>query len=157
MNDGQFGGLLTLSTVFSGFPVTFTAELSISSCDLAPGTVTIFPIGLNENLTISVEAACDCGCGPLTPGQLSAECGGHGQLTSCGGCECEAGHYGARCGCSGLSSDQSLELCRDTAGAVCGGRGECVCGECECEETNLGTISGTFCQCSDWTCPQVDT
>ena len=69
MNDeGQFGlgGLLTFRTIFSGFPVTFTAELSISSCDLAPGTVTIFPIGLNENLTISVEAACDCGCGPLT-------------------------------------------------------------------------------------------
>ena len=48
-----------------GTPVTFTAELNIAKCldsDEGPKTVSIFPIGLNENLTISVESACDCEC-----------------------------------------------------------------------------------------------
>ena len=47
-----------------GTPVTFTAELNIAKCldNEEPHTVSIFPIGLNENLTISVESACDCDC-----------------------------------------------------------------------------------------------
>ena len=50
-----------------GTPVTFTAELSIAKCldTSVPQTVSIFPIGLNENLTISVESACDCDCESL--------------------------------------------------------------------------------------------
>ena len=47
------------------------------------------------------------------------------------------------------------DLCRDQGGLVCEGRGECVCGECQCEASDKGTISGKFCQCLDWTCPQV--
>ena len=44
-----------------GTPVTFTTELNIAKCldNEEPHTVSIFPIGLNENLTISVESACD--------------------------------------------------------------------------------------------------
>ena len=40
---------------------------------------------------------------------------------------------------------------------MCGGRGDCVCGECQCQASDKGTISGAFCQCLDWTCPQVPT
>ena len=57
--------------------MSFTAELSIASCDLSPQTVTIFPIGLNENLTLTVEPACDCECGPSEVGP-SPQCGYHG-------------------------------------------------------------------------------
>ena len=60
-----------------GNPVSFTAELSLDRCDLSPQTVTIFPIGLNENLTLTVEPACDCDCSPSDTGP-SPQCGYHG-------------------------------------------------------------------------------
>ena len=50
------------TNVALGQPVTFTAEVSVSQCDETQEKVSIFPLGLNENLTISVQSDCDCGC-----------------------------------------------------------------------------------------------
>ena len=33
------------------------------------------------------------------------------------------------------------DLCRDQGGEVCGGRGDCVCGECQCQ---AGIVTGSL-------------
>ena len=38
---------------------------------------------------------------------------------------------------------------------TCSGRGDCICGECECYTISLNTpreYSGEFCECNDYSC-----
>ena len=61
-----------------GQSVNFTAQISVSKCLDATETVSIFPLGLNENLTILVESDCDCNCVSL--GELSTKVQQHRKL-----------------------------------------------------------------------------
>ena len=45
-----------------GSPVSFTADINVDKCLDSPQTVTIFPQGLNENLTVTINTACHCNC-----------------------------------------------------------------------------------------------
>jgi len=138
-----------------GSPVKFSAEISVEKCLDAPQTVNIFPIGLNENLTIIVETLCECDCTPVGFGK-SPECSDHGFLTTCGVCDCDQDFSGPNCGCSGQTgAGAGEENCIDD-GRVCGGQGDCVCGECQCDSSDMGLISGPYCECMDWTCPKFD-
>jgi len=140
-----------------GTPVQFTAEVNISKCLDTPQTITIFPVGLNENLTITIESACECACS--MPGSAdyvedAAECSHAGALV-CGQCQCDQDHYGAVCECGGDDDQLPEDECVGGDGGVCSGRGECVCGQCHCYEDTRGSVYGKTCQCDDWTCPQV--
>jgi len=66
----------------------------------------------------------------------------------CGQCVCKPGWKGSNCACR----DTTDTCIPPGGGEVCSGKGECVCGECQCIEENGGRYSGQFCQeCS--TCP----
>ena len=52
-------------TVSLGQSVNFTAKISVGRCLDKAEIVSIFPLGLNENLTIVVESDCDCNCKSL--------------------------------------------------------------------------------------------
>ena len=66
-------------------------------------------------------------------------------------------YLGPNCGCSGQTgAGGGEENCIDD-GRVCGGQGDCVCGECQCDSSDMGLISGPYCECMDWTCPKVRT
>ena len=146
------------SNVDLGTPVTFSVSITTDHC---PGEkeepLTIFPLGLAENLTILVESGCECACGREEGEERSEVCNQQGTLLGCGECECEEGWYGRRCQCRGDEDQELARLsCQDEAGLVCSGRGECVCGVCVCQEDSRGHVSGSLCQCDDWTCPRVE-
>merc|ERR1719357_230133 len=136
-----------------GTPVTFTAEVNVSSCFGTPQTLSIFPVGISgETFNLTLTSACDCDCGK--PELNSPQCSGAGSLT-CGVCECEDLHYGERCQCSGEGRAQdevAFQLPGD-GGPVCSGRGTCTCGLCRCQNSKKGRIYGSYCECDDFSCP----
>ena len=146
------------SNVDLGTPVTFSVSVTADHCpSMDEEPVTIFPLGLAENLTILVESGCECACSAEDGQERSELCNQRGTLMGCGECQCEEGWYGRRCQCRGDSDPEMARLtCQDEAGLVCSGRGECVCGVCVCQEDPRGLISGSLCQCDDWTCPRVE-
>ena len=69
-------------------------------------------------------------------------------------------YYGDMCECAGnLSSSDPLAGCRVPphigwgVTSVCSGRGQCVCGACECDsDRDMGEIYGEWCQCDNLQC-----
>ena len=48
---------------------------------------------------------------------------------------------------------------RKNSTLICSGRGECVCGNCECKPRRGNSeekYSGKWCQCDDYSCPFHD-
>lgn len=148
-----------------GDVVTFTVKIEILECPKDPRdwkqVIQIYPVGINESLVIDLEMLCDCPCehpGHIAYKEAADECNYAGTL-KCGVCECDTLHFGRHCECNAnnLSSDRdSSQGCRpdNTTEIDCSGRGNCVCGQCECESrTNLDEIiSGTFCECDNFSC-----
>ncbi|XP_006623005.1 integrin beta-PS [Apis dorsata] len=148
-----------------GTKVEFTAEIEVTSCPENRSEwkqkFDIYPVGINETLTVNLEMLCDCECereGTMFEPK-SPECNGVGTL-KCGICECYDGFFGKRCECSphqemtGL--DKHFQSCRpdNTSLIDCSGRGTCACGQCECEERENPEeiISGHFCECDNFSC-----
>uniref|UniRef100_A0A3B5QEX9 Integrin beta n=1 Tax=Xiphophorus maculatus TaxID=8083 RepID=A0A3B5QEX9_XIPMA len=61
-------------------------------------------------------------------------CNGTFYRGSCvmGRCACSEGWEGAACECS-----KSNDTCLDNKGNICGGRGKCVCGSCQCPNSGI--------------------
>lgn len=68
----------------------------------------------------------------------------------CGVCQCTKDWTGQACEC--LKSDAT---CRDPkSGKICAGNGECICGQCRCNQTEERQYTGQFCEeCP--TCPTL--
>ena len=85
-----------------GDVVSFEAEIVLVSCPLNPAdwkhTFQIYPVGINESLTVDVEMLCDCNCADDEPGN-SIVCHNHGHY-KCGICECDKDYFGRSCECS---------------------------------------------------------
>ncbi|XP_045025979.1 integrin beta-PS isoform X1 [Daphnia magna] len=66
----------------------------------------------------------------------------------CGKCVCKPGWKGSDCSCR-----DSIDTCiPPRGGEICSGKGDCVCGECQCFEEDGGRYSGKYCEeCP--TCP----
>ncbi|KAK2836289.1 hypothetical protein Q7C36_014158 [Tachysurus vachellii] len=94
------------------------------------------PVGFNESTTVRVQQACVCSCGGAGP------CHDNPETSLCG---------------PGVDQGAEMSLtdsCRDVkTGLMCSGRGTCVCGACLCDQSNLGTIYGKFCEKDDFSCP----
>ncbi|CAB1346731.1 unnamed protein product [Coregonus sp. 'balchen'] len=68
---------------------------------------------------------------------------------------CKAGFVGQKCECSiGEKDESSLRAaCRKDNGTECEGRGDCVCGICQCYALQGGsTYYGTHCECENESC-----
>lgn len=138
-----------------GTKVEFIAEIEVTSC---PDNRTewkqkfdIYPVGINETLTVNLEMLCDCECehdGSMYEPN-SPECNGVGTL-KCGVCECYDGFFGKHCECSPHQEitgfDKNFLSCRpdNTSLVDCSGRGTCACGQCECEERENSEEVSTF-------------
>lgn len=154
--DGaSYPGVRKCGELMIGDTVSFEVSAQARSCP-PPGTAhtfTIKPVGFRDTLEVTVTYNCSCGCSHL--GEVSSgKCSGNGTLT-CGVCNCDAGFLGARCECGedDDSSSSSLNTCRESEShTVCNGRGRCICGLCSCYESEFGRISGSYCQCDDFSC-----
>lgn len=89
-----------------GDVVSFQAEIVVTECPLHPKdwfqTFQIYPVGINESLTVDLEMLCSCPCeNPNDPTYEphSPKCKGHG-VYKCGICECDESHFGRNCECS---------------------------------------------------------
>ena len=129
-------------------PVTFTAEVTVSSCLAAPETITIYTVGSTESLNLTIATNCACDCGPAEA--ASPACSGRGALL-CGVCSCSPPHSGERCQCGSLAGAVGEAGCRAAGeGAACSGRGECSCGLCTCQPG----FCGKYCELDRFSCPK---
>uniref|UniRef100_A0A914VB87 Integrin beta subunit tail domain-containing protein n=1 Tax=Plectus sambesii TaxID=2011161 RepID=A0A914VB87_9BILA len=59
-----------------------------------------------------------------------------------------------------VACDQLQHQCKRTnESAICEGMGTCECGTCVCDQPEDGQqyhVSGTFCECDNWSCPAKD-
>ena len=44
------------------------------------------------------------------------------------------------------------ETCINIKGEVCSNQGDCVCGQCQCHQSEFGKIYGEYCECTDFSC-----
>ncbi len=143
-----------------GTPVDFTLEVRPKTC--SPETVWVQPVGMVDRLLVEVVPVCECPCktrdDDLTPEHercQAEECNRHGHLV-CGECRCCGDYYGPGCECAKTDSSGVIPRdpdsgCRPSNASMwappCGGRGDCVCGRCQCWKLREELIiSGDFCQ-----------
>ncbi|XP_017769953.1 PREDICTED: integrin beta-PS-like isoform X2 [Nicrophorus vespilloides] len=147
-----------------GDVITFRVEIEVTQCPKDPKdwkqTLQIYPVGLNESLTIDLEMLCSCPCEhPGHAGYIEQadECRGFGTF-KCGICECDHSHFGRYCECSASEMENIKNTlgCRvDNSSTVdCSGRGSCVCGRCECNvrSNEEEKVYGNFCECDNFSC-----
>ncbi|KAF6209301.1 hypothetical protein GE061_015046 [Apolygus lucorum] len=148
--------------------VRFLAEVEVKTCPPNKRdwiqTFQIYPVGINESLTVKLEMQCDCPCereGNANFIPNAAQCKGYGDY-KCGVCECDSSHFGRHCECDAQSTkqDESGTGCRpdNITNIDCSGRGTCACGQCQCDNrpNPEEVISGTFCECDNFSCDRVD-
>ncbi|KAJ8400908.1 hypothetical protein AAFF_G00392620 [Aldrovandia affinis] len=131
--------------------VSFTVNLTATSCLPEAKKFVIKPQGINEVLTVTVETLCDCNCGDQE--NSSSHCNHNGTL-NCGICSCDEGLLGQKCECEKNAVGDTVGAldaqCRQTnKSQLCSGQGSCECGRCMCR----GKHRGEYCECDDTSCP----
>uniref|UniRef100_A0A1W7RAE7 Integrin beta n=1 Tax=Hadrurus spadix TaxID=141984 RepID=A0A1W7RAE7_9SCOR len=143
-----------------GTTVEFDVTVELTSCPknatLWDTSLVISPVGLEEYLKIDVNMLCECDCEkPENEIVESDKCSTNGTY-ECGICSCKKNHYGRKCECLEDNAKQrdKLLFCRKTnTSALCSGRGECVCGDCDCYNgPGEERIYGDYCECDTFTC-----
>lgn len=132
--------------------ISFDVTVTALSC-LKPQTFSISPLGIKDSLTISISADCDCQCSDSSS-QAYSHCNNQGQV-QCGICKCNEGFLGQFCNCSLADKDERgrRTSCVRGDGPECEGRGDCVCGRCECYAKPSGKYyHGRYCECDDEQC-----
>lgn len=148
-----------------GQQVSFTAQIQVLKCPEDPRDWTqhiqIYPVGINESMLIQLEMLCACPC--EQPGSTGYEvhsrhCNNFGTFM-CGICDCDEHHFGNSCECSVSDMNSTINndaSCRadNTTTTDCSGRGNCVCGACECFKRSNPeeVVSGPFCECDNFSC-----
>ncbi|XP_059490612.1 integrin beta-PS-like [Neocloeon triangulifer] len=154
--DGQILSTKSCEHVEEGMEYKFYLTFNLEKCPSDPQDwkqkVKIEERGLVSGLEVNVELLCGCDC---EQEKNSLTCGGHGDL-NCGTCACHDGWYGPSCSCSERNATSIAELdagCLSADDALqgvdlCWGRGDCLCGQCECN----GAAYGRYCECDDTLC-----
>uniref|UniRef100_A0A3Q3QK69 Integrin beta n=1 Tax=Monopterus albus TaxID=43700 RepID=A0A3Q3QK69_MONAL len=135
-----------------GQEISFNVTVTADSC-MENKSFIIRPLGIKDTLTVALSTNCVCQC--QDPSNINhPHCKKKGTIT-CGICRCHEGFIGQFCQCSiGDKDERSLRAsCQRQNGTVCEGRGDCVCGRCQCYNTEGGSsYHGDFCECDDEHC-----
>ncbi|NXX54571.1 ITB4 protein, partial [Scopus umbretta] len=119
------------------------------------GVIHVKPTSLSDSLNITASIICDvCPCEQQQEFN-SPNCGFHGDFV-CGQCICHPGWRGDTCNCSPASSPNNEACIRPGDVELCSGRGECLCGKCQCySEDLMQRFDGEFCQYDALQCPRT--
>ncbi|GFS35725.1 integrin beta-PS [Nephila pilipes] len=148
-----------------GQNVTFEVDLEYAFCPQDPKewtqTFHIFPVGLHDQLTITLEMMCECECEQRGNEEVnSPKCSEGNGTFECGICNCNAQRYGKECECDASDTDPFLEVkgCfNGDESRPCSGAGKCRCGRCYCEKRpHPDEIYGTYCECTNYGCDKKD-
>ncbi|KAM9804508.1 integrin beta-2 [Neosynchiropus ocellatus] len=135
-----------------GAEISFDVTVTADKC-MPDTSFIIRPLGIRDTLTVTLSTNCNCQCND--PSEIVHPlCSSKGGV-SCGVCSCSGGFIGQFCECSvGNKDATSLRAsCRRNNGTECEGRGDCVCGRCQCHTTKNGnSYHGDFCECDDEEC-----
>ncbi|XP_008295050.1 integrin beta-2 isoform X1 [Stegastes partitus] len=135
-----------------GQNISFDVTVTADSC-MEEKSFTIRPLGIKDTLTVTLSTKCECLCKDPTD-KAHPLCSNRGSV-NCGICSCMDGYVGQTCECSlGNKDEHSLRAsCQRQNDTECEGRGDCVCGRCQCHSTNQGSrYHGKFCECDDEHC-----
>lgn len=148
-----------------GDTVTFEVQLVLEKCPENRAnwshTIQIHPLGLNEVLEIDLKMICECDCENSKKRQPnSPKCKGLGTY-QCGICSCQKGRFGRQCECNNndVEKDNNWGNCRANNSQIpCSERGDCLCGNCECDQPNIPghRIWGEHCECDNYSCDRGD-
>uniref|UniRef100_A0A8C9EMA5 Integrin beta n=1 Tax=Pavo cristatus TaxID=9049 RepID=A0A8C9EMA5_PAVCR len=116
------------------------------------GIIQVKPTSLSDSLQVQASIVCDvCPCEQVHTGCACF----HGDFI-CGQCICHAGWRGDTCDCSPASSPNNEACIRPGDVEPCSGRGECLCGKCQCyPEDLIQRFDGDFCQYDVLQCPRT--
>ncbi|NXK09374.1 ITB4 protein, partial [Herpetotheres cachinnans] len=119
------------------------------------GVIHVKPTSLSDSLKITASVICDvCPCEQQQEFN-SPKCSFHGDF-ACGQCICHPGWRGDTCDCSPASSPNNEACIRPGDVEPCSGRGECLCGKCQCySEDLMQRFDGAFCQYDVLQCPRT--
>nr|XP_033774857.1 integrin beta-3 [Geotrypetes seraphini] len=156
VNGEVIPGLKSCSGLKIGDTVTFSIEAKVRGCpEEKSKTFTIKPVGFRDTLTVTVKFNCDCACQEFAVAN-SDKCNGGNGTFECGICRCYPGRLGPHCECSEEEySPSQQDQCSPREGSpICSQRGECICGQCVCHNSDFGKVWGKFCECDDFSCPR---
>lgn len=140
-----------------GTTVDFDITIELTSCpknsSLWNSGIVISPIGLQESLQIDINMICECDCEkPENEIAKSENCSSAGTF-ECGICTCDSNHYGKECECDEIQHSKLYQCQQTNTSDLCSGRGECICGECDCYPgPGDEKIFGQYCQCDTFSC-----
>ncbi|NXG85910.1 ITB4 protein, partial [Stercorarius parasiticus] len=119
------------------------------------GVIHVKPTSLSDSLKVTASVICDvCPCEQQKE-LNSPKCSFHGDF-ACGQCICHPGWRGDTCDCSPASSPNNEACIRPGDVEPCSGRGECLCGKCQCYSEDLTQrFDGPFCQYDVLQCPRT--
>uniref|UniRef100_A0A6Q2YFW2 Integrin beta n=1 Tax=Esox lucius TaxID=8010 RepID=A0A6Q2YFW2_ESOLU len=133
--------------------VSFDVTVTAKECLDRNISFTIGPLGIKDKLKVSVSTRCECECDdPQT--DAHPYCNRQGKV-NCGMCSCKDTFVGQKCECSIKGKDVSSlkAACQKDNGTECEGRGDCVCGVCQCHAIPGGlAYYGTHCECENESC-----
>ncbi|XP_020369391.1 integrin beta-3 isoform X1 [Rhincodon typus] len=154
-DNGFFPGQRVCSGLKIGDTVNFTVKLEARECPVGEKvkTFTVKPILFRDSLVVTVDFNCDCEC-EKDAVENSTQCSNGNGTYECGVCKCLPGRLGPSCECtdSDFSVTEEASCTPEGGGPLCNNRGECICGQCVCHNSDFGIISGKFCECDDFSC-----
>ncbi|XP_072298988.1 integrin beta-3a [Eucyclogobius newberryi] len=154
LNGEVIPGVKSCSGLKIGDTVSFNVEAQLRSCPKEKSrTFRIKPLGFKDSLEVTVDFACACDC-EASAQPNSALCSQGNGTFECGVCQCDAGRLGPRCECSveDYSPSDDANCIAKSGGAMCSGRGDCLCGQCSCHSNEFGQVWGQYCHCDDFNC-----
>ncbi|XP_029912834.1 integrin beta-3a [Myripristis murdjan] len=154
LNGEIIPGLKSCSGLKIGDTVSFSVEAKLRGCPKDKSrTFTIKPQGFKDALSITVDFACECDCEARAVPD-SPVCNNGNGTHKCGVCECHPGRLGPHCECAegDYTPSDDVNCIQKNGSSICGGRGDCVCGQCSCHRSEYGQVWGKYCECDDFNC-----